>query len=295
MTTDLQGRSTPTSIPKLMAEKAHLLEVVGIDQASAEIELILCHLLDVDRVNLYLHGSELLNEDVHKNLDAIIEQRRTRYPLQYILGESWFYGRRFEVSDSVMAPTPETELLCESAIRFVRVARLQQPRIVDLGIGSGVIAVTLACELSACRIVGLDISEEALAVARSNLANHHVSKHIELRQSDYFSSVLKSERFDLILSNPPYIAEGDYPTLDPEVLADPKIAMTAGDDGLDAVRVILRDAPNFLAPGGRIMFEIGAGQSQAVSDLTEKDSRYTSIVILKDLNDIDRIVILECD
>lgn len=113
-------------------------------------------------------------------------------------------------------------------------------------------------------------------------------------ESDYFTHVDSSEKYDLILANPPYISEDEYKELPPEVLADPKVSLTSANDGLGAVEIILRDAPNYLAPNGRIMFEIGYNQADRVAKLTENDDRFTSIVILKDLNDIDRVVILNC-
>lgn len=283
-----------THLPKFIADKAAILEKAGIESASAEVEWILCHVLEVDRLNLFLQGSELLNNDRIARIDQIIERRSTRYPLQYILEESWFYGRKFFVSPAVMVPTPETELLCENAIKFLSRRQIQCPRILDIGVGSGVIAVTMALEAPTCHVVALDISTDALAVARRNGTELCRGFRIEFRQSNLFAAVRENERFDLILSNPPYIAEPDYAGLMPEVLADPRIAMTAGDEGLDAIRVIVAKAPDHLLPGGRVMFEIGYNQADKVARLTEHDSRYDSISILRDLNDIDRIVILSC-
>ena len=282
-------------IVPFVRRQADRLEKVGIDQAKAEIELMLCHLLDCERLQLYMYGAEQLDEAHLERFEQIMQRRLTRHPLQFILNESWFYGRRFYVNESVMAPTPETELLCEQAIATVKQTKLTDPRMLDVGVGSGVISVTVAAEPGRGSIVALDISEAALAVARRNVLDHGLADRIELRQSDFFSALRPDEKFDLIMSNPPYITEGDYVGLEPEVLADPKIAMTAGADGLDAIRVILRDAPNFLAPEGRIMFEIGLGQAEAVVELTGDDDRYRSLVVVKDLNQRDRLIVLECD
>jgi release factor glutamine methyltransferase len=290
------------SLPLLITEKAKVLEDVGIDQGRAEIEIVLCHLLKCDRMNLFLSGALLINDDLLSRLDNIVKRRATRYPLQYILEESWFYGRRFFVSPAVMIPTPETELLCETAIRFVKKADLKKPRILDLGVGSGVISVTIAKELADCQIVAVDISPDAIEVAKRNARDlgtadkiEGTADKIEFRQSDLFTAVTSDEKFDLILSNPPYISDEEYKTLPPEVLADPKVALTSGEEGLDAVKLILRDAPNYLTGGGRLMFEIGYNQAEWVQQLTETDDRYRSIVILKDLNDIDRVVLLACE
>ena len=282
------------SIPQLIVEKAKRLEQAGIDCARVEIEWILCNVLGVDRLNLFLHGSQLLDESKLAEIDEIIMRRATRYPLQYILEESWFYGRKFFVSPAVMVPTPETELLCGRALEFIRKQKTAIPRILDLGVGSGVIAVTLAAELNDVAGVALAISEEALEVARRNAEGHDGLEKIEFRCSDLFSALTNGEQFDLIVSNPPYIREQDYAGLPPEVKADPKIALTAGEDGLATIRLILREAPQYLAEDGRIMFEIGFGQSVAVAELTEGDDRYCEIDIIRDLNNIDRLVILAC-
>lgn len=281
-------------LPKFVSEKAAVLERAGIDQAKAEIELILCHLLDVDRLHLYLDGPQQIDQQVIDKLDRIISRRSTRYPLQYILEESWFYGRKFFVSPSVMVPTPETELLCETALGYCKFRAFERPRILDIGVGSGVISITMANELKDCRIVALDNSPEAISVAGKNTHDLGGEEEIEFRLSDFFSTVKADERFDLILSNPPYIKEADYKTLPPEVLADPRQALTSGEDGLDAIREILRKAPDHLAKAGRIMFEIGYDQSEKIAALTEKDARFTSLSIIKDFNNIDRVVILGC-
>ncbi len=282
------------SLPRFIAEKGKILEKAGIERGKAEVELILCYLLDLERLQLYLHGEQLIDDNVLGQFDDILARRRSREPLQYILKESWFYGRKFQVSPAVMIPTPETELLCESVIRFVKEKALRTPRIVDLGVGAGVISITLAKELPDCSILGVDISSEALEVASKNADNLGAAEKIELLQSDYFENIPAGARFDLIVANPPYISDEEYKSLPPEVLADPKISLTSGKEGLDAIRVILNDAPDYLATGGRIMFEIGYSQSTRVTELTANDDRYKSIVILKDLNDIDRVVILSC-
>jgi release factor glutamine methyltransferase len=282
------------SLAPYIAEKARVLANAGIDQADAEIELILCHVLNVGRMELVLHGAERLTDPVRAEIDRIIARRITRDPLQHILGECWFYGRKFIVGPAVMVPAPETELVCEAAISFVQKHNVKNPRILDIGVGSGVISVTVACELPEARFLALDISPDAIAVAKQNAERMKVTDQIEFCESNLFSALRPGEKFDLILSNPPYIAEHEYATLPPEVLADPKISLTSGEEGMDAIKEIVALAPNYLAPGGRIMFEIGYDQADKVAALTNNDDRYTSISILKDLANIDRVVILAC-
>ena len=281
-------------LPHFINERAKILEDAGIECARAEVECMLCHVLDVDRRNLYMHGQDLLGEEALARIEEIMARRGKRFPLQFILEEAWFYGRKFYVNPSVMAPTPETESLCEAAIKFLRNSTIEKPRILDVGTGSGVIAVTMASEIQDASVTALDISEEALDVARRNARDLEVKDRVDFRQSDFFTALDANERFDLILSNPPYITEDEYPTLQKEVLEDPKIAMVGGKDGLDPIRTIVKEAPECLAKNGRIMFEIGFGQVEGVAKLTEGDPRYRSFSYLKDLAGVDRIIILGC-
>jgi release factor glutamine methyltransferase len=283
------------SLALLIAERVQRLEKGGIDDALAEVELILCHVLQCDRLTLYLDANTRLTDEHLSLADAIVEQRLKRYPLQFILGEAWFYNRRFTVSPAVMAPTPETELLVETAVGLVRSHGIVGARILDVGIGSGVIGLTCAAELDDCEILGLDISPEALAIAQTNIAQLGLKDRVRLLQSDFFSALDTDDRFDLILSNPPYISEADYATLPPEVLADPRISLVGGEDGLDAIRRIIAEAPQHLKKGGAIMFEIGYNQSEQIPELVAARPEYESLTIMKDLNDIERIVILRCD
>ena len=199
---------------RLLKTAEKRLKAAGIDSPAAEVELILEYLLDVERVQVYLHGAKLLDEEKLGRFHQIIERRATRYPLQYILEESWFYGRKFFVSPAVMVPAPETELLCDLAINYIRNEGLQAPYILDVGAGSGVICVTIAAEIPDAKIKAVDLSPDALAVAKKNADDLGQNGRIEFLKSDGFSSLSGNDRFDLILSNPPYIAEPDYAGLD---------------------------------------------------------------------------------
>jgi release factor glutamine methyltransferase len=283
------------NLPLFVKEQSERLTKVGIDQGTFEIVMILTYLLKIDRLRLYLDGRAMIDQQVIDDFEQVMRRRLKREPLQYILGESWFYGRRFTVTPVVMVPTPETEMLCETALGFIRKNKIKNPKIVDIGVGSGVIAITMAAELPEARLLALDLSGDAIEIAKKNAVANEVEKRIEFRQSDSLTAVTADEKFDLILSNPPYIKESDYDTLLPEVKADPKLAMTSGEEGLDIIKKIIKYAPDYLAPCGRLMFEIGYDQSEKVIKLTEQDNRYTSFLLVKDLNDIDRVVVLGCD
>ncbi len=277
---------------RLIKEGEDKLREAGIDAASAEVEIILLTLLDVERIDLYLYGAKLIDDKIVEKFRKIIERRATRYPLQYILGEAWFYGRKFSVTEDVMVPTPETELLCEIAINFARFKKINQPTILDIGAGSGVVTVTMACELPDAAITAADISEAALRIARQNAQSYFAEDRITFICSDMFEALTPDSRFDLILSNPPYISDDEYKDLPPEVLADPKISLVSGIEGMDIIRRLIDTAPEYLKENGRLMFEIGYNQADLIAKITESDNRYKSISIIKDLNDIDRVVIL---
>ncbi len=268
------------------------MKEVGIYSAAAEVEIIMEYLLEVDRLQIYLHGAELIDEKILGRFEDIIKKRETRYPLQYILGEAYFYGRRFVISPDVMVPTPETELLCELAISYIKNEKIMAPEILDIGVGSGVISVTMAAELPNAKITAVDLSEGAIKIARENARDHVVNTQIEFLQSDCFKNIKKHNRFDLILSNPPYISESEYNDLPPEVLADPKISLVSGEAGMDMIKQLILQAPEYLKPNGRLMFEIGYNQAELVSHASEKDLRYRSLAIMRDLNDVDRVAIL---
>lgn len=283
---------TKTEFSKICKAAEKRLDEAGVYSSIAEIEIIWEYLLEVDRLQVYMHGAELVDDELIKRFNDIIDRRVTRHPLQLILGEAFFYGRRFVVTPDVMVPTPETEFLCELAINYIKNEHIGNPEILDIGVGCGVISVTVASELPDAKITAVDISEKAIDVAKENANNHDVINRISFVLSDRFENVAPENKFDLILSNPPYISEDDYKELPPEVLADPKISLVSGGKGMDMIELLVAEAPPYLKNKGRMMFEIGYNQAELVYDLTGKDKRYKSITILKDLNDIDRVVIL---
>ncbi len=211
-------------------------------------------------------------------------------PIQYIIGRSEFCGLDFIVNEDALIPRPETELLVEmvSGLAGERVSGL---KILDLCTGSGCVAIALTKAVSDCKIVASDISAKALALARSNALRHGVSGRIEFIESDLFDSL--SDKFDVIVSNPPYIAQFEFDTLQKEVLREPRMALDGGEDGLDFYRKIISRAHFFLKPGGYILFEIGFGQLGEVRNIIEAGGTFKVIGVKKDWNGIDRVVILK--
>jgi release factor glutamine methyltransferase len=281
------------NLNKLIAEAGARLQEVGIEAGPTEAELILCDLFDFDRLHLYLDGPSMIDDDILQKFNDIIEKRLTRYPLQYILGNAWFYGRKFLVNEDVMVPCPETELLLETALRATRFCGSDPVRLLDIGVGSGVVAVSARLENEDLDITAVDISEDALHVARVNAGRFEVEDKIRFFKSDLFEVFGPDDKFDIIVSNPPYVSDSEYEQVEPEVKADPKLSLLAGSTGLDVIQRLIAEAPDHLMRPGFLLFEIGFDQADEIFELVKDDGRYCDYSLLKDLSDIDRVVILK--
>lgn len=212
-------------------------------------------------------------------------------PLQYIMGKEKFLGLDFMVSEHVLIPRPETEVLVDTVIGMLcsPQSTVHSPRILDLGTGSGNIAISLTKNVPDCRIFASDISEKALEVARLNARLNDVSDNISFINSDLFEKI--SGRFDYIVSNPPYIAQHEFETLQKEVLKEPMVALNGGADGLEFYRRIFNAVPQHLEHGGYCIMEIGFGQLPAVKDIIEKTKNFEFMEVIKDQYEIDRVVV----
>lgn len=242
----------------LLGGAAPRLAAAGIDSARLDAELLLAHALGIDRTRLFARLREAVPAGAAEAFAALLERRLRREPLAYLTGEQEFWSLRFAVTPAVLIPRPETELLVELAQRLQPAPR----QVLDVGTGSGCIAVALARELPRAQLTAVDLSAEALAVARRNAAAHGVAPRIEFAAGDVYAGLPPAAAFDLIVSNPPYLAPGDAAS--PEIDFEPRTALYAGDDGLDVVRRLLADAGARLRPGGHILIEIGQGQADAV-------------------------------
>ncbi len=251
---------------------------------ASEARLLLGHVTGRPAAWLIAHDDEELDERTLLGFASLAARRAGGEPVAYLLGYREFFGRDFAVSPAVLIPRPETELLVELALATGTNADVPS-RILDLGTGSGCIGITLALELPRAQVSAIDSSTAALAVAQRNAQRHGARLH--LLQSDWFAA-LTGERFDLIVANPPYIAAADPHLDDGDLRHEPPAALASGNDGLDAIRRIVADAPSFLAPGGRLMLEHGYDQGTAVHDLLEA-SGLTGIEQHRDLAGIVRI------
>jgi release factor glutamine methyltransferase len=257
----------------------------GVDSPRLTIELMLAHVLGLTRFDLYLKFDRPLRDDELERLRAMVKRRAAREPLQYILGEAHFHGRAFEVDRSVLIPRPETELLVEEVLR-----RSHALRCLDVGTGSGCIGITIALERPETEVVAIDVSVEALAVARRN-AERLGARHVTLEHCDFMDDegVRALGSFDLVVSNPPYVAAGEMAALEPEVRDhEPHGALTDHGDGLAFYRRFIEVAPTLLRPGGSLFLEIGYGQSGELDRLYRGAG--FGVDILDDLDRVPRIL-----
>jgi release factor glutamine methyltransferase len=303
-----------TSIAEAILQGSHKLRQAGVAEARREAGSLLGHVLGRDRSFILSHAEDALSDEQAERFRDFVERRAHGEPQQYITGQQEFFGLEFEVSPDVLIPRPETELLVETALKLVS---KDAPYVCDVGTGSGCVAIALLYELRKthdggfpkAHALAIDISPAALAIAKRNAARHSLTEQIEFVVSDCFASLnspldspLDSRRdskypspprFDLIVSNPPYVKDGELASLQTEVRDfEPKLALTAGADGLNVIRRLLLDAAEFLKPGGHFLFEIGFQQSVAVEQLIDPKI-WTLLRIHEDLQSIPRIVALQ--
>lgn len=252
-------------------------------------ELLLAHVLDCKRIELYVQFERLLSPEERAAYRALIQRRAAREPVQYILGETEFMGLPFKVTPAALIPRPETERLVDRVYEHLRQKSHPAPSILDIGTGSGCIAVSLAKMLPEAQVWALDQSAAALDLARENARRNGVT--VTFRESDIFDPALSfPEKFSLLVTNPPYIAQAAWEGLEPEVRQfEPREALFGGEDGLDFYRRIVPRVQQLLLPGGRIFLETGYDQAQTVAQLFAAVHFKTEIH--QDYNQIERIVI----
>lgn len=279
----------PISIAEAILEGANKLRKAGVPDARREAGSLLAFLLDKDRTFILSHADDPISGEQETLFQEFLNARAQGEPAQYITGRQDFYGLEFEVTPAVLIPRPETELLIEAAIKLIGAEGTVS--FCDVGTGSGCIAITLLVQLPLAHAMAVDVSPAALEIATRNAARHRVTDRIEFLLSDCFASV-PQQTFDLIVSNPPYVAEGAVASLQREVRDfEPRVALTAGADGLEVIRRLLRDAQNYLKPGGHLLFEIGFDQHEAVGGLIDAQV-WQLLDIHQDLQGIPRIVAL---
>ncbi|MCX5725194.1 MAG: peptide chain release factor N(5)-glutamine methyltransferase [Nitrospirae bacterium] len=279
----------------VMAEARRLLEQAGIESAEQESLWIVEHVLRLPAHHVITDRERLLVSSELVAVRGLIERRVGREPLQYILGTQEFCGLEFAVNPAVLIPRPETELLVEYVTQ--RISSERPAIIVDVCTGSGCIAVSIARMRPHARVIATDLSTPSLTVARQNAARHGVGDSITWLEGDLLGPLAGQEleeRVDVIVSNPPYIAEADWAALQPEVkLFEPRGALVAGPQGTELHERLLLEAVRYLAPGGAVIMEIGAGQARAMRRMVEQMPEYRFHRLVYDEAGLERVVIVE--
>lgn len=256
------------TVLETIQRSAEFLAKKGVESPRLQAELLLAHVLKLPRMKLYLNFERALSPTEVGMLRELVKRRGQREPLQHIVGSTSFCGFEIAVNRQVLVPRPETEILAEMGWQFLARLNSHSSAALDFGTGSGCIAIAIAAKCPQASVTALDISAEALAVARQNLAHHGLTERVQVFHGNGFATLPADKRFDLIVSNPPYIPTADIETLEPEVRDfDPRPALDGGVDGLDCIRQLAREAAVFLAPGGCLMLEFGDGQAEAIRDI----------------------------
>ncbi len=277
------------TIKALLSWTTDFLKSKGNEAAKREAELLLAHVLNCKRVDLFMRFEEQPAETERARFRELITRRIAGWPVAYLVGSREFYLLPFEVDPRVLIPRPDTETLVLEALK--RLKPLAAPEVLDVGTGSGCIAISLAHQKKDARVVATDVSPDALEVAKRNAAKHGVADRVALLQGDLFAAVPPGSTFDLIVSNPPYIAQSEFATLAPDVRDhEPRLALDGGPDGLAFYRRIAKDAVPFLKPGGSLLLEIGFLQDEAVQKLLTERPELEVGATLKDMGGHTRVV-----
>jgi release factor glutamine methyltransferase len=272
-------------------KSAEFLAKKGVEPPRLQAELLLAHILKLPRMKLYLNFERALAPAEVDGLRELVKRRGQREPLQHITGSTSFCGLEIAVNRNVLVPRPETELLAEAGWNFLSTINSPLSTALDFGTGSGCLAIALAAKCPNAKVFTLDVSADALILARQNAVSNKVGDRIEFLQSDRFAALPEAIRFDLIISNPPYIPSTEIESLEPEVRDhDPRGALDGGADGLDFYRLLAAQAQQFLKPNGKIMLEFGDGQADAIKKIFENQN-WVVEAIQPDYNQRQRIFI----
>lgn len=277
----------PWTLGRLLTWTTNFLKDKQADSPRLDAEVLLAHILGVQRIALYTRFDELANDEVRNRYRQLVKQRVEGCPVAYLVGFKEFYNLRFNVTPAVLIPRPETELLVLEAIRLAKPH--STPRIVDVGTGSGAVALTLAKHLPQARMTTIDISPEALEVAKKNAEQHKLTS-VRFLQGDLLQPVA-NEKFDLVVSNPPYIDSEVVKQLPITVKNfEPKLALDGGPGGTALIERLATEAKTVLEPGGHLLLEIGADQGKSVPALLEKLGGYGPVTVLPDHAGLPRVV-----
>lgn len=279
------------TVLEAIQKSAEFLGKKGVESSRLQTELLLAHLLKMPRMNLYLNFERALTNEETNALRELVRRRGQREPLQHIVGTTNFCGFEIAVNKNALVPRPETELLAEAGWQFLSTISHQSSTALDFGTGTGCISIALAAKCPNAKVIALDVSADALALAKQNTGKNKVDDRIEFVQGSGFAAILQNFQFDLLISNPPYIPTAEIETLQPEVKNfDPRAALNGGTDGLDFYRMFATRAKPFLKTDGKIMLEFGDGQAEAIRQIFENE-KWIVEEIKSDYSQRERILI----
>ncbi len=295
MPTDDRASGSPWTVLKALQWTAEYFNRHHIESSRIDAEILLAHALHCQRLDLYLRHDQPLNENERVKFRGLIQRRIRREPVAYIVGAKEFWSLRFRVTPAVLIPRPDTECLVENAIKNIPQGNAgQECDVLELGVGSGAVIVALAHERPGARCWASDTSWAAIQVARDNARLNGVAGNIRFFAGRWLDPLRsRSQRFDLVISNPPYIPSGDIGQLPPEIrLFEPTGALDGGEDGLTHLGAIMAEAHGYLKPNGLLLLEIGFDQRDRVQALARQSGAYRPIIFHKDHGGHDRVVML---
>ena len=279
------------TILRMILWSAEYLKNKGVETGRLDAEWLLAAALGVDRLQLYLKYDRPLSSEEREAFKPLLRRRAGREPLQYIIGRTGFRDLELQTDPRVLIPRPETEVLVQEVLDW---ASAGAESVWDMGTGAGAVALSLAAEGTWTRVVATDVSPEALSVAADNAERYDLGGHVEFREGSLFEPLEEGERFDVIVSNPPYIAEGEKGELQPEVRDwEPPEALFAGEDGLDVIRQLVAGAPKHLLSGGLLALECGLGQAEGIAADVQATGAFGAVRIRADLTGRPRFVTAE--
>lgn len=282
-----QQRRTWT-IRDVLAWTTGYFQEKGIPSPRLDAEVLLAHALAADRLYLYVNLDRPLSPEERQKLRECVARRAAREPVALITGVKEFWSIPFKVAPGILIPRPDTEILVEAVLDEIK--DVASPQVLEIGTGSGAIAVSVAKDKPQARVLAVDINPIALQTAESNAEAAGVSQSVELAASDLFQGLAPDRRFHVICSNPPYVPTGEIARLEPEIRQyEPLQALDGGDDGLDVIRQIAAGAKNHLLPGGALILEFGDGQANAVKEILSREGGLGEIQITEDLAGIPRV------
>lgn len=292
---DAPGATSPNrsedawTVGRLLSWTTDYLKKRGSESPRLDAEVMLASVLDWERVQLYTHFEDEVGEAERARYRDLVRRRAEGAPVAHLVGRKEFYSLRFDVSPAVLIPRPESEFVVMEAIEALKT--LKEPRLVDVGTGSGCLAIACAFKLPDARVAAVDLSPAALDVARQNARRHNLTDRVEFLEGDLLAPLAGAPPFDAIVSNPPYIPTADVANLEPGVRDhEPTLALDGGPDGLDVVRRLIQQAAPMLKPGGRLILEIGAAQETPVRELIAEAGVWELRPTVRDLQGHPRVI-----